>query len=305
MPADATETNTATAPVETATAQAQPDNSARTLADAEAALAAMESMPTNEAAKPEGEAEPVVEPETTTEAEPETEPTEEAEPETTPEEPPKDHIGWRKRVDTLTARNKEKDAEIARLKGELETTTAKLATAPDAETLVKAGLPNGYVTADEAKVVAKDGELANAARWLREKPEAAIAELRKSNPDAADEAIGRMYQDWRESVLEQRMEIAGEAKAIKARVAKELAEDIAAARKAKGQKTTPTPDATTTKPPVLKAKPKPSGVLPAATVAGSSVTRNGGAKQLSRDAFKERAKQIGEMDAAAEALAAM
>ena len=300
------QSNTEAATVETALAV-----EARDIERAEQELAGTipDEVPETKEEKPEAKPEEA-EAEATEEAETE-EPeaseaedeTEEAEAEAEEQKPDKAAHGYEKRIGKLTKRAKEAEAEIARLKSELAEKEGKLATTPDAETLAKSGLAAGYATAEEAKVVSEDGELAQVSSWLRNDKQGAIAAIRKQYPDATDEEVSVRYMDWRESIQEKRLLTASRAQAIRDRVAAELKADIEAARAAKAERAKAKTPAATKTAGTVKAKSKPLNVAASGTGLGGGVARPGSSTKPTRESFKERAKQIGEMDAAAEALA--
>ena len=217
---------------------------------------------------------------------------------------------FRRRIDKLTSRAKTAEAKLAEQERELQELRAKVASAPSAEVLMKSGLPEGYASKEEADVVARDQELANGLAYLRANKAEFVREVGKMNPDLTPEELNDRYYARRDQLMEERLATGGRAAAIRERVANELRADIVEGRKRRGATVTPAAAAAAAQrreiPQNLRQKlrPVPSNVIPSNSGAVAQSVRQPGKKGVTRDQFKARADEIGDVEAAAEALSA-
>lgn len=226
-----------------------------------------------------------------------------------PEEKPAHASGWQKRVDKLTARNAAKDDEIERLKQEKAELEQKLATLPDADVLVRTGIPAGYASKDELAVIESHQTAAAAYAWMKQNRDVFVQEMQRRDPRINDDRAAELYRDRREELMAESLRLEGRAEQIRAGVATKLREDLELARKAKSAGATAKPVSTAATAAAKKplAKPKiPAGVLPAGSGGGAGgALRPAGAKFVSQQQFNQRRSAVGEFEAATEALAAM
>jgi len=183
--------------------------------------------------------------------------------------------GYKKSISRATRQRDEARAELERLKAENEQLRIK----------AEGG--------EDARLVEQAKSVSEGLKWLRAN-RAAYVQDAMSRHGVDEETAGRMYQYRRDEMADQQAELS-------ITIAQR-----AMAAKSRGTQTVNT--TTTTRPQAkLTVQPRknPPGVAPGGAAGGGSAVRGAGAHKATQDNFSARAKQVGEVQAAEEAMAAM